>query len=134
MQYISVLFMAKPPKADELIEPVVVACYRVNLFMIAIGPVHHGIELMTTSHNIFGMSKRAYFGRLDMDVQFTQTQKVEVQLANLKAEIFEKEFEEEREQRLEHAYQSQFRVVTYKNIGDSSTSYATIPRKTDTQL
>ena len=48
------------------------------MFILAIGPVHHGIELMKGSNNIFGIAKKAYVGRLDVDIQFTQQQKVEI--------------------------------------------------------
>ena len=112
-------------------EPTTLACYRVNLFVLAIGPVHHGVDLRRGTSNVFGITKKAHAGRLDVDIRFTQTQKVEIQLSNLRAELDQAEYEDRRERRLDNVYQSSFRVVTYRNVGDSTMSHAVMPRKSD---
>ena len=55
-----------------------IAQYLVNMFIVAIGPVHHGVELTATQKGAFGMMKKVHVGRLDMDLEFTQRQKVEI--------------------------------------------------------
>ena len=101
-------------------EAKLVSTYRVDLFTLAIGPVHHAIELMKGENTLFGLSKQSkYVGRLTADINFTQTQKVEIQLTDLQASIFEKQ--------LSHSYQASFRVVTFNAVGDSTKSYMVRP-------
>ena len=101
-------------------EPALVSTYRVDLFTLAIGPVHHAIELMRGENSLIGLKKQQkYVGRLTADINFTQTQKVEIQLTDLQADIFERQ--------LSHAYQASFRVVTFNDVGDSTKSYMIRP-------
>ena len=88
-QQLRVILLTKPEGSENNpnVEPVQLAQYQVRMFIVAIGPVHHGIELMKSTKNMIGMTSKAFVGRFDMDLQFTQTQKVEIQLTHLKAKL-----------------------------------------------
>ena len=57
-----------------------------------------------------------------------------MQLVDLKADVLQSELERGNQKSLEYAYQSNFRVVTFKNIGDSSMSHTTFAKKGATDL
>jgi len=53
------------------------------------------------------MTSKAFVGRFDMDLQFTQTQKVEIQLTHLKAKLNNEQIEDDHHERkagLQFAY------------------------------
>ena len=63
----------------------VVSVYRINLALIAVGPVHHSIELKRVATGCLVKGSQ-YSARLNLDVKFVQTQRVEIQLSSLQAE------------------------------------------------
>jgi len=90
--------------------------YRVNFLSLAVGPIHHSIELVRAhAPFICGMQEKSrYLCRFSCDIHFVQTQKVEVQLYLLKTAFLEKN--------LNQAYQSNFSVITYNGVSESTKS------------
>ena len=56
------------------------ALYSVDLMSMAIGPVHHSIELVSAKTS-------RYCGKMSCNVYFTQVQDARIELMNLKANI-----------------------------------------------
>ena len=56
----------------------VVSVYRVDLALMAIGPVHHTVELKRAANGCFGGQGSQYSARLNIDLKFVQTQQIEV--------------------------------------------------------
>lgn len=68
-QALCIRLVAKKSKSTE---PQLVSIYRVDLFTLAIGPVHHAIDLMKGENGLLGFSKQQkYVGRLTADINFT---------------------------------------------------------------
>jgi len=59
----------------------VAARYRVDLYTLTIGPIHHSIELTNKSGK--------YFGKLSFDLIFSQLQTIDVYLDELKVQFDE---------------------------------------------
>lgn len=64
----------------------VVAVYRIDLELLAIGPVHHSIELKRQGTGC-NASTSLYCAKLSLDIKFVQTQQIEIQLDSLKATV-----------------------------------------------
>lgn len=92
----------------------VVSVYRVDLALLALGPVHHYAELKRASTSCFSSGPQQYLGRLNADIKFVQVSKIEIQLDSLDAKI---------NMGLADAYQAGFSVVTQRDVNDSNKSY-----------
>ena len=77
----------QPPGPNSAVQSTkVVSVYRIDLELLAIGPVHHSIELMRKGTG-FSASSPQFCAKLTVDLKFVQTQKIEIQLAKLKADL-----------------------------------------------
>lgn len=79
--------------------------YRVDLYTLAIGPVHHSIELCN--------SQKKYVGKLSCDIVFSEIKQVEVKLDEVHIK-----FNEHRDE----AYNLNFNIITYQKQFESNTS------------
>ena len=95
----------------------VISVYRIDLELLAIGPVHHSIELMRKGTG-FSASSSQFCAKLTVDLKFVQTQKIEIQLAKLKAELSEV---------LKDSYQAGFRIISQYEIVDSKKTHHSFP-------
>ncbi len=92
-------------------QSMIVSIYRVDLYTLAIGPIHHSIELQTS------LSK--YFGKLSCDIIFSQMQQAEIKLSELHCTFYE---------HYDEAYNVNFNVITFSKIYESNKSKTKLSR------
>ncbi|CDW81936.1 duf1765 domain containing protein [Stylonychia lemnae] len=102
--------------AKNKYESQVKSLYRVDLYTLAIGPVHHSIELCDR--------QKKYVGKLSCDVVFSEIKQVEVKLDEVHVK-----FDEHKDE----AYNINFNVITFQKVFESNTSSTKISKITQGQ-
>ena len=69
-QFLSIYLMEQGSTPNHA--PQVVSVYRIDLVLLAIGPIHHDIQLQRANSGIFS-SGSAFAARLNVDIKFVQT-------------------------------------------------------------
>ena len=69
-QFLSIYLMEQSSTPNDAAQ--VVSVYRIDLVLLAIGPIHHDIQLQRANSGIFS-SGSAFAARLNVDIKFVQT-------------------------------------------------------------
>lgn len=85
--------------------------YQVDLYTLAIGPIHQSIELNDRSGK--------YLGKLSCDVVFSQMNQVEVKLDEVHVKFNEHKDE---------AYRLNFNIITFQKTFESNYSSTKLPK------
>lgn len=89
--------------------------YQVSLLVLALGPVHHSIELEQLNAGAFNKDTISLFALLSADIQFTQIARAEIQLVELQSKFTTHLLEE-------YSYYYKFSVITFDEVYESHLS------------
>lgn len=81
------------------------ALYCVDLMMMAMGPVHHSIDL-------FSARNSRYCGKLSCNIFFTQVRDTKIELVKVKAKIFDTDANVSHQAH----YNIHFNVITFNEV------------------
>ena len=91
----------------------IIAVYKVDLYTLAIGPVHQSIELnnMVRKISFISIQNGKYLGKLSCDLLFSQVNQVEAKLDELTVTFNEHKDE---------AYKMNFDIITFQKLFEST--------------